>query len=807
LRLLTIHLIFLLSGIAGLGYQMAFVRMFAVGLGHEMPAVLAVVGAFFGGLALGAWALDGPIARSRKPGHWYAGLELVIGLWGMACVWLVSPANGLALRLMGEQPGPVWQWLVSLGLPLVVLLPATAAMGATLPAMERFTAPVTRDGRCLGGLYAVNTLGAVLGTLAGAFVLAPMLGYRATVMALAGADLLCAVLMLPLLGYASKGRPACEPTTASDEDREPTPSPLSQARLLAILGGTGLLGIGYEIVGLRVLAQVIENTVYSYAAALAVFLIGTAAGAAAYQRWGRRVQFETLLGYLLCGLAAAGVLGGMGLAWSREVYQACRLTFGDRLVAVALSEMAVAATVFLLPTLFMGATFSHLTQATKGRDGGVGTAVAINTAGGFLAPPLVGVLLMPLLGTKWALVAVSLSYLALVTHPGKVAWPALLLPLALMLALPANLRLVRTFEGQRMIDYREGIMASVAVIENQQGHRFLRVNNRYQMGGTSPSSARMELRQGHIPLLLHPEPRRALFLGIGTGVTALAAADHPELQADAVELVPEVVVTLPAFRVRGRSLADAANVTIHTADARRFVRVTDQAYDVIVADLFHPARDGGGMLYTREHFHAIRDQLAPGGLFVQWLPMYQLDESTTRAIVRTFLEVFPEARAVMHDVELNHPAVGLVAPRDRWPRYSSGYLARRATSPELREALVDIGLGTDAALLGMLITGSDGLHAYAQDPESIGASGRAYRAWNGAVNTDDRPVVVYQAPHFAVRRGQTTYGRLWAMLEQTPREARPWAIDDPAFAAALSAAIDTRDRAIRATVQNRVDNK
>lgn len=174
---------------------------------------------------------------------------------------------------------------------------------------------------------------------------------------------------------------------------------------------------------------------------------------------------------------------------------------------------------------------------------------------------------------------------------------------------------------------------------------------------------------GHIPLLLHPAPRRALFLEVGTGITALAAADYSELQADVVELIPEVVAALPSFQVRGRSLPDASNVNIHTADARRFVRATDQTYDVIVADLFHPARDGGGMLYTLEHFRAIHDRLSSGGLFVQWLPMYQLDEPTTRAIVRTLLEIFPDTRAVMHDVELNNPVVGLVGVRDGWPDY------------------------------------------------------------------------------------------------------------------------------------------
>ncbi len=778
-QIACLYAIFLLSGVAGLGYQTAFVRMFAVGLGHELPAALAVVGAFFGGLALGAWALDRPIADSARPGHWYVGLELIIGLWGLACVWLVTPANGLALRLMGEQPGPLWQWLVSLGFPLVVLLPATAAMGATLPAMERFAAPFARDGRCLGGLYAVNTLGAVIGTLIGAFVLAPVLGYRTTVMVLAGIDLLCAAMMLPLLRQSVSTESPTDPAHSSDVETSSEVSPRTRPHLLLMLGVTGLLGIGYEIVGLRVLAQVIENTVYSYAAALAVFLLGTAAGAAAYQRWGRRIAFDTLLSYLLLGLATLGMVGGIGLAWSREIYHACRLTLGDGLAGVAISEMTVAAAVFGLPTLLMGAMFSHLAQAAKGRHGGVGAAVAVNTAGGFLAPLLFGVVLVPILGTCWTLVTVSFGYLTLIAHPRKISW-LFLIPVVAFLLLPSDLRLTRISKRERVIHYREGVMASVAVTEDEYGHS-LRVNNRYRMGGTSPRTVRTEQRLGHIPLLLHPEPRRALYLGVGTGITALAATHHSGLQADAVELVPEVVAALPFFEVQGRSLADAPNVNVRAADARRYVRATDQSYDVITADLFHPARDGGGMLYTLEHFRAIHDRLSPGGLFVQWLPMYQLDEPTTRAIIRTYLEVFPDSRAIMHDVELNNPVVGLVGVRDEWPTYGNGYHARRVTMSALREALDNIGLDSDAKLQGLLITGPAGLAKYVE---------------GAALNTDDKPFVVYEAPHYAALRDAIRYRSLLAMLEKTPRESPPWEIDAQDFARKLALAINARDQAI-----------
>ena len=233
------------------------------------------------------------------------------------------------------------------------------------------------------------------------------------------------------------------------------------------------------------------------------------------------------------------------------------------------------------------------------------------------------------------------------------------------------------------------------------------------MGDTGPTGRRMQLRQGHLPLLLHPSPARALYLGLGTGITALAATDHPALEVDAVELVPEVVEGLAAFVVEGRSLVDPPRARVHAADARRFVRTAENDYDVIVADLFHPARDGGGMLYTREHFQAVRERLRADGLFCQWLPLYQLDEQTLRDILRTFLTVFPNARASLHDLEFNFPALALVAPRGEWPRYGPGWMGERVRDEALLGALAEIDLDTDLNLFGTLMAEAGELQSYA----------------------------------------------------------------------------------------------
>jgi spermidine synthase len=173
------------------------------------------------------------------------------------------------------------------------------------------------------------------------------------------------------------------------------------------------------------------------------------------------------------------------------------------------------------------------------------------------------------------------------------------------------------------------------------------VNQDYGLGSVRTRFA--QERQGLIPLLLHPAPRAALFLGIGTGCSAGAAAGFGGASVDAVEILPEVVAMLPWFRDVNRDLAGRAathrGVRVLVADARRFVLSTNRRYDVVVGDLFVPWRAGEGALYAREHFEAIRGVLAPGGLFCQWLPLYQLDPRELRVIVRTFLEVFPRASA------------------------------------------------------------------------------------------------------------------------------------------------------------------
>jgi spermidine synthase len=298
--------------------------------------------------------------------------------------------------------------------------------------------------------------------------------------------------------------------------------------------------------------------------------------------------------------------------------------------------------------------------------------------------------------------------------------------------------------GGRLVSYAEGVNAAVSVVEDANGVATLHINNRQQEGSSATLFA--DARQGLLPILLHPAPRRALFLGLGTGLTAKAASEDAGLEVDAVELLPEVIAASSYF-----ATIESQHPRLHllAADARRFVRATGAHYDVIVADNYHPARSGSGSLYSVEHFAAVRGRLGPGGLFCQWLPLHQLDLGTLRSIVRSFNAVFPRGWAMLATNSLETPVLGLIAHRDG-ERFNLADVHTRLATVRLPRAPEDFGIADELALFGGFIAGPDALTRF---------------AGNAPLNTDDLPVVSYRAPRVTYAPDSTPRDRLFALLQ------------------------------------------
>jgi len=545
-------------------------------------------------------------------------------------------------------------------------------------------------------------------------------------------------------------KPAPEADSESDADRpevdasgDPDPAVASEPWLLhALLFGTGLVGVGLEVVGVRVLSQVLENTVFTFANILAVYLLGTSVGAALYGRFASKAiagRPATVAAAMLVVAGASVVLAATAMSTAPAILERIAGD-GASYAAHLAAEAVVAAAAFGLPTVVMGALFSHLAGLIA--PSGVGRAYALNTLGSAVAPFVFGVWAIGELGYTDGLYVVAYGYLILF---GAFTWfrrfkPALQIGailgvVALTAVGPSSLVLVEPEDDWEVLSQHETLLGLVVVSEKNDTDpplRRLQVGQQFRMGG---ALAFGERRMGHLPLLLRPDAEQVLFLGVGTGATAGAVASFPTIRhADAVELVPAVLEELPKFERINGDIANDPRVDLYAADARRFVAASEQQWDVIIADLFHPARDGAGNLYAREHFEHVAAHLTDDGLFAQWIPTYQLDAESLRIVIRTFCAVFGEVHSFLGIYNVQNPALVLVG---RDPDRASGPLQvdLRALVERLRQPVYGELLMTDPRdLFAGYMLDRDALLAFAGD---------------GPLSTDLRPRISVTAPRGA----------------------------------------------------------
>lgn len=658
-------------------------RRFAVLLGGTAPATAAALTAFFAGLGLGSYLLGRLAPRFAHPLRVFAALEIGTALSALAVEPVLRALQPLYASIYDASADHVTLAIaLKTGIAIVAVLVPATCMGGTLPVLAQFVAARAHAlGVRVGGLYAVNTAGAALGALAVPAVLLPKFGGGGALTLVAATS---AAIGVAVLFVRVAAAPPSEPAARRMAKRDKETLAASSRLPIAAAFVSGVITLALEALAARAFALVHENSAYSFATVVAVFLAGLAGGAAMARmalRRGIPPQSLVVIGWATAG-AWIVILPALFVRATGLEYLAA-----GGLIAHQVHLAVLVAACLLVPSALLGLVLPALMQeAGEGaRDGGpaVGAIVGANTVGAILGPPLALFAVAPSTGL-WPAVSllggVSIAAAAAIAVSASsrasrriLAGAIAVAVLAVFAAPPASLPALKLSAGEHLLDLREGAFGTVAVVE-RDGHRRIKLNNFYVLGGTA--SAGDERLQGHIPLLLHPAPQRVAYLGLGTGISLSAVRFHPVQEVVALELVPDVVSTAREwFADANLGVLTDARVRVRAEDARSFVGATGKRFDVVIGDLVVPWRRGESSLYTQESFASVRRVLAPGGLYCQWLPLYQLSEAEFDSIAATFLDVFPHTTLWVAGFNAGEPAVALVGHSDG--RLDGGVADRR----------------------------------------------------------------------------------------------------------------------------------
>ena len=640
--------LYALTGVTGLAYEVLWVRLIGTLFGANQLGVVVTVTAFMLGLGIGAVAGRRHAARFRRPLLAFALLEALVALHALL---LPIAVDGLAddlMRLGGGLSLPLWM-SIELAVLLVVLMLPAVAMGAGFPLI---LVSASDDGRHLGSLYGINAVGAALGALLPLFLL-PLVGWAHALHVVAVLGLIVAA-WAGLTGLRGQPHAASRAHDVPDTERHSAP-----ASWLAY-GGIGMAAIMLEIAWTRFYSLLMLRTEYVLAIILAVYVLGIGLGGLFGQRLPVRRSLDTIP-FLIVVFVGGGLWASIGLAgWIEgRSYES---------LADALIVQGGLLMVLTLPvTLLLGAWLPLLHRLPgAGRLAGV-ELYAVNAVGSAIGALIAGLVLIPMIGTTAVvcLASIVLFVCGLYWSSRRLFVGALGgIAIAGVLPLweyPSVSRLLPQSQAASTDLYRyEDALATTHVIERRDGQRLLLSDLQRMDAASDPASVASQKDQARLPLWLHPSADRLLMLGLGTGITAAGSLSSELRQRTAVELSRGAIVAARDwFAPVNDGVVDRIEVV--NDDVRRFLIADRGRYDVIIGDLFHPDLVGRGALLSRQEFARVRERLAPGGIYVQWLALNQFDRQSLEVVLRTFGSVFPRAMLFVDGFRL-----ALVGPAPAW---------------------------------------------------------------------------------------------------------------------------------------------
>ena len=742
-----VWLIFIFSGASGLIYQVIWMRQLTLVFGSTVFATSTVLTAFMAGLALGSYYFGRKIDESAaSPLRIYAFLEAGIGAFCLVWPLILSVLSALYVLIHRNITSEFYTLsLIRFVLTFGVLLIPSTLMGGTLPVLTRFFVKrLEQLGTNIGILYALNTFGAVIGTVAAGFFLIEALGIQWTLGVGIVINFVVAAVALALtrkaLATEADDLPEEAQQTASEDG---TPQP-ERSLVLWAIGISGFCALAYEVLWTRIMVFFLGSTTYAFATMLAAFLFGIALGSMVVARWVDRIkQPVTIFGIAQLGIGLFALILMPAFEELYGVSRAFQSTFGASRFWTFFSCFLV----MCLPTLLMGASFPLVTKIYTGsaRQLGksIGNVYAVNTVGSILGAFCAGFILIPILGIRPSIVltvALNSGVGCLLvlrsrgqTETGKsliqgigMGMPILNAGLAVILLLTVNQPLFlksAIFKTQRpgdtLVDYNEEVDATVTTLRDDEGVYRLYVDTN-QAADASRWDSPSHRVIAHLPLLLHPRPKRALVVGFGMGLTSYSITQHG-VEVDAIELSSGVLAAARKhFAHVNENIFENRLFNYKLNDGRNHILMTKTKYDMISTGIIHPLVSAGSSnIYTADFYRLCRRILSEDGIMCQWVPLHRLPEAHYKMIVRTFIEVFPETTLWY---KYTPDFVILIGTRQPLRVDYKNFIAR-AQIASIREGLAADDLD-GLSLLDSFMMGPETVHKY------VGV---------GPIHTDNRP--------------------------------------------------------------------
>ncbi len=752
-----IYLIFALSGSVALIYEILWAKYLSLTFGNTMIAVSVVAATFMAGLAFGSFLLGRYVDREANLLKTYALLELGIALTAFLFVPTLDLIEIFYAYWVQKLPSLPWiTTSIHIFFSAVLLLPPSICMGGTFPLMCRFFAR-NKSGAQIGRLYALNTLGATVGTFSAGYLLIPTIGLSRTGFLAIFGNLVIAALSLSLAKkYGKKDADGVKPEVkASQHLRLVTHRPI----LLAV-AMIGFLSLGYEILWTRVFLLFLGNTSYSFSLILSVYLICITLGGYLYTYLSHPGMNERRLFLALSSLMGIAILlTAPFYDQLAHLFQFAHELSGENWWLLSLLSFMTVFCVISLPTILSGALLpaavAIINPGKKHTGQGVGMVVLHNTTGAVFGSLAAGFIMVPAFGLLNSFKLLAIINLVVVLslgfhyrkkgRAGRLA-PAVAVAGILLALMPIswNSKLINSgvycyaskyakmggLEGvlaiEKILEVIEGRDCTVAVHEEEGGGaRFFSVNGKTD-GGTGSDMA-TQLLIGQIPLMLHQAPKDVMVIGLGTGLTLKGMSSHPVACIDCVEISPEVVAAEKYFReFNGNALADP-KVNLSVNDGRNTLFTSPKMYDVIVSEPSNPWQSGNSNLFTDDFYQIAADRLKDGGLFCQWIGLYDITIENLQIASQTFLHNFPNSLVFKAGSDLI--LIGSKSPL----KIDYQRMKNRFSNDKIAGIMRGINLRSPGDLIAK---------HYLFDEKTLAAL-----AGNAILNTDDRPVLEYSAQH------------------------------------------------------------